>query len=533
MPGSHCAVRDCPNGTRGLKKWKEEFCPIHDCNKGTSRCVCDPPYVLHSFPTLKKDPKRRAEWTKLINRKSIKTGENWEPVKNSRVCSRHFVDGAPSTSFPNPTLNLGDSVPSTNTGIKRAPPEPCTLVQAPKRPKLNSPSLSGDDEQNAEPTEEDTLKTSGSDPGTDVNAVQAHLDHTYTNTKTCNCQSDCNCDSMSRLSRKIMKLEDKLKMLGVNSDESFCSYTSGVDLLNNTNSVKDESKRCFIDRFLSDDKSVELNTGLPDKETFNKLLRVLTPKAKKMRYWDGTRRVNTFVQTPQKSGPGRKLSIKTEFLMVLMKLKQGLTNEFLASIFSISVSSCSNIITTWIKFLGFQLSGLVMWPDKKSVRTMLPDSLAKKYPNLRCILNCSETFIERPRDLKLQAATWSANKKHNTLKYLVGIAPNGYISFISKAWGGRTTGRKIVQQSGFLDLVDPFDLIMADRALPIQEDLLLKMAKLVIEPPNSDLEQMTINRLKCFQILSTTLPVSMAHLFDDILIICAGLCNLLPPLIVE
>uniref|UniRef100_A0A8C5GBF5 DDE Tnp4 domain-containing protein n=1 Tax=Gouania willdenowi TaxID=441366 RepID=A0A8C5GBF5_GOUWI len=247
-----------------------------------------------------------------------------------------------------------------------------------------------------------------------------------------------------------------------------------------------------------------------------------------------------------------KLNIKSEFLMVLMKLRVGLTNEFLASILSIGASSCSNIITTWIKFLGAQLRGLVFWPDKNSIRTMLPASLQEKYPNLRCILDCSETFIDRPRDLKLQAATWSDNKKHNTLKYLVGIAPNGHISFMSKAWGGRTTDRQIVQQSGFLDLVDPHDLIMADRGFPIQEDLLFKMAKLLIPPPSSGLEQMcsqnvaqtkkvanvrihverAINRLKWFQILSTTLPVTMAHLFDDILIICAALSNLLPPLIV-
>ncbi|KAK7933175.1 hypothetical protein WMY93_004071 [Mugilogobius chulae] len=146
----HCAVRDCPNGTRGLKKWKEEFCRMHECNKGTSRCVCDPPYVLIPFPTERKDPERRAEWTKLINRKNTKTGKNWAPDKNSRVCSRHFVDGAPSTSFPNPTVNLGYAVPSTSKGRKRAPPKPRTpvAVQASKRLKLNFQSLSTDDAQN-------------------------------------------------------------------------------------------------------------------------------------------------------------------------------------------------------------------------------------------------------------------------------------------------------------------------------------------------------------------------------------------------
>ena len=96
---------------------------------------------------------------------------------------------------------------------------------------------------------------------------------------------------------------------------------------------------------------------------------------------------------------------------------------------------------------------------------MMPASLSEQYPNLRCTLDCSETFIQRPRDLQMQAVTWSDYKHHNTVKYLVAIAPNGHISFISKAWGGvggRTSDRFIVQNSGFLDLVDPTDLIMAD-----------------------------------------------------------------------
>ena len=82
----------------------------------------------------------------------------------------------------------------------------------------------------------------------------------------------------------------------------------------------------------------------------------------------------------------------------------------------------------------------------------------------------------------MQAATWSDYKHHNTLKYLVAIAPDGLISFISASWGGRTTDRYIVQQSGFLDRLDPGDLVLADRGFTTQEDLLFRNAKLVIPP---------------------------------------------------
>jgi DDE superfamily endonuclease/Helix-turn-helix of DDE superfamily endonuclease len=234
-----------------------------------------------------------------------------------------------------------------------------------------------------------------------------------------------------------------------------------------------------------------------------------------------------------------------------MKLRLGLTNQFLANLFAISVGTCSSIVNTWITFLARELKCLVFWPDKNQIRSFMPKSLRLKYPSLRCTIDCSETFIERPRDLKLQASTWSDYKQHNTLKYLVAITPDGMISFVSNAWGGRATDRYIVQNSGFLDLIEPYDLIMADRGFTIREDLIFRNATLEIPPPSAGLQQMSrcnvlktkkianarihveraINRIKWFKILSSVLPLSLAPLFDKILIICAALCNLLDPLV--
>jgi hypothetical protein len=145
----------------------------------------------------------------------------------------------------------------------------------------------------------------------------------------------------------------------------------------------------------------------------------------------------------------------------------------------------------------------------------------------------------------------SSTPPQQLIEGLVAISPNGLISFISKSWGGRATDRHIVQKSGFLDLIEPYDTVMADRGFPIYEDLLYRHATLQIPPPSSGLDQMSaasvqktkkianirihveraINRLKWFNLLSTTLPLSMIHLFDDILQICAALCNLHGPLI--
>ena len=134
----------------------------------------------------------------------------------------------------------------------------------------------------------------------------------------------------------------------------------------------------------------------------------------------------------------------------------------------------------------------------------------------------------------------------------MAIAPNGMITFVSKAWGGRTSDQKITRESGFLDLIDPKDVILADRGFTIQEDLLIRQATLFIPPPSSGLEQQTradvmrtkkvanarihveraIGRMKWFVILKNVIPISLVPLIDDIVIVCAALCNLRKPLVV-
>ena len=51
------------------------------------------------------------------------------------------------------------------------------------------------------------------------------------------------------------------------------------------------------------------------------------------------------------------------------------------------------------------------------------------------IVDCFEIFIERPSNLLARAQTWSNYKHHNTVKFLIRIAPQGCVTYISPAWG--------------------------------------------------------------------------------------------------
>ena len=61
--------------------------------------------------------------------------------------------------------------------------------------------------------------------------------------------------------------------------------------------------------------------------------------------------------------------------------------------------------------------------------------------------------------------TWSNCKHHNTVKFLIGVTPQGVISFISKAWGGRVSDKYLTENSGLLRKLLPGDIVFADGAL--------------------------------------------------------------------
>ena len=46
-------------------------------------------------------------------------------------------------------------------------------------------------------------------------------------------------------------------------------------------------------------------------------------------------------------------------------------------------------------------------------------------------------------------------KHHNTIKVLIGITPQGTVSFVSDPWGGRTSEKFLTENCGILDKLLP------------------------------------------------------------------------------
>lgn len=92
------------------------------------------------------------------------------------------------------------------------------------------------------------------------------------------------------------------------------------------------------------------------------------------------------------------------------------------------------------------------------------------FPNCRIILDCTDIKVTTPIRMDLQRLTYSTYRSMNSFKALVGVAPNGVITFISKLYAGSTSNKSIVQKSGILShfVALILDLIFADKGFLIQ-----------------------------------------------------------------
>ena len=128
------------------------------------------------------------------------------------------------------------------------------------------------------------------------------------------------------------------------------------------------------------------------------------------------------------------------------------------------------------------LASLVEWPNHAELLKTLPMEFRKNFRQCAVIIDCFEIFIERPTNLRARAQTWSNYKCHNTVKFLIGITPQGAISFVSKGWGRRVSDVHLTENCGLLDKLLPGDLVSADRGFNIQENASLFCAEVKIPP---------------------------------------------------
>ncbi len=246
------------------------------------------------------------------------------------------------------------------------------------------------------------------------------------------------------------------------------------------------------------------------------------------------------------------LTLQDQILMTLMKLRLNLGYTDLRVRFQVSKHTVGNIILTFIHLMHeilFQCGMEGNIPSVAKNLSSLPKCFAN-YKNCRIVIDCTEIRSEVPSRLDEQKDTYSSYKHGNTLKGLIGIAPNGTITYASKLYPGSSSDKSIVSSCGILKYLKTGDLILADKGF-LLKDVLPDGVDINVPPfletaqfTQSEVEQTrsiakarihverAIARLKCYRILQF-IPKKLYRHSSKVFQLCAALTNYQNPLISE
>ena len=498
-------------------------CAADSC---TNRDIPSCPYGFFRFPLS--DRERTKLWIKGV---CCRRAVDWWPTSGMRICGKHFLKGKPSE---NPSDV--DYVP-TIVDIKKRSLEKAEAADARAKIYQKRCGQTNQPEVLASPSEVPSVGPVGvaeeegcPSPGTCTAAVTDH---------------DVSIDS---LRIEVRELKDEVKRLQTEVDVLTAQLAE--------ERYKSKSSNFSVHHLKGSDKLTRFYTGLPTFVVFMSLFEYLQPKAARMRIWRGEK------AEAERTASGaehrvyhreRQLDLVDEFLAVLMRLRLGLLVEDVCQRFGVSPSYYSKIFTTWVVFLAKELCLMFPWSSADKVKLHTPPQFLK-YPNTRVIVDCFELFIERPSSLKTNCQAFSHYKNHATFKALIGISPGGVVTYLSSLYTGRASDKFIVSHSGFLDLLEPNDNVMADKGFDIKDLLLPHRVTLNIPPfLRQDRGQFTaqevdetrsiaslrihveraIARVKSFHILNGILPITLTPVANQIVTVCTYLTNFSDPLLSE
>ncbi|XP_064455087.1 uncharacterized protein LOC135366348 [Ornithodoros turicata] len=414
-----------------------------------------------SFLGFPNDSTLKKKWIVAIRRDE---GKHFKVNRHTKVCSKHFVAADFFSNYVSGTKRLKEGAvpsvfnfPSKPAGPRRKPPK--------DRSAQNTSGVIADDVEMGNSFVESQAPTCT--PGyaeiTSVRNTEKDLEKELQEVKE---ELRVTNEKLLRSERKTRFLEDELK----HTKQALLRVTRELELAQETlKKLERKVGRQFsVERFKSNDEDMRFYTGLPSYAVFTSVLNFLNPgeHGENIKAWSRTQ-----TDSP-KMGRPRSLTVENEFFLFLVRLRLGLFEKDLADRFCVSTATVSRICITWTSYAFIHLSQLPLWMSKERVQEEMPPEFKDKYSATRVIIDATEIKCQTASSLALQSATFSTYKSANTFKGLIGISPDGTVTFVSNLFPGSISDKECVRQSGFLTLpFDEGDVVMADKGFRIQEML--------------------------------------------------------------
>ena len=500
------------------------FCMIVGCGtktiKGKRIYFASLPSIVTNQGEQAKElsEERRSRWISAISRDDLTD----KILENDRVCEKHFASGRAAKCWDKynidwvPSLLLGHTKNTTKSNVE-------TAAKRGERVRIREQKRSSEAACNDREDEIASKRKKLNEPGIQVEEL------------------DFGSNDNEQEQEEPAQKEVETQTDGAER-QTTSTQTDEFEYL--FNSLTLDEKPFDRSEFQNDDDKVCFYTGLPSFDILNTVFKHVSPHV---------------------SRKSQSLTQFQEFAMTLMKLKLNMPLQDLSYRFSVSLSTVSRIYSAWMVALDVRLSPLIYWPDREELWYTMPQCFQLSFGNKSTvIIDCFEVFINRPSNLYARAQTFSSYKHHNTVKILIGITPQGSISFVSKAWGGRTSDKFLTENCGMLDKLLPGDLVLADRGFTIQESLMFRRAELAIPAFTRGKDQLdpvdiestrgianvrihverVIGRLRRkYTIFSGILPIDFLQckpngsqeeatpMIDRIIIVCAALVNVCPGIV--
>ncbi|XP_074513971.1 uncharacterized protein LOC141781904 isoform X2 [Sebastes fasciatus] len=419
---------------------------VHTCVVAGCRNRRTPGTTL-SFYRFPRDPERKQRWIAAVNR------EGWAPNDGSRLCSTHFISEMKEPGALEILDKQEARVEAANALL---------FLQGQGR------SVVGDRGQEEHPEEREQEATV---EGSASSSLSTDEDDDDDDDDDDEYMSDSKKGKFAHTSDAAVNFDDILRALKKENQ----TLRESVDKM----SLSENSLR-------NDAEKVKFYTGLPNYFVLETVMWLLAP------HMDGMKTV--------------KLSKFQQLLLTLMRLRLDLRNQDLAYRFGVKVGTVTRTVHQMVNIMSSTLvPTAVFWPSRAELRKNLPAALRASHPDCAVIVDCFMVPFEEPvsrgnqqqqqQQQRVVASSQGVGTTHNVLKYLIGVAPQGVVTFVSKGVLGNVSDKSLAEGCGFLCKLLPGDVVLASRNLDIDDSVAARGAlfKIAVSSPLADTSSETVS----------------------------------------
>lgn len=233
--------------------------------------------------------------------------------------------------------------------------------------------------------------------------------------------------------------------------------------------------------------------------------------------------------------------------LTLARMRRGYTLDELSIFYDMSKANISKIFYTWVQFMYYQIISIRgdMFSGGRDISRVPLCFRNFEKKNITLIIDATEISLQMPSNFYQQGNTFSSYKHSNTIKFLIGICPNGGVTYVSEGYEGAISDKELFEKCDLNLFLQEGDVILADRGFII-EDIANELKIKVFIPPflknrkrlTPEEERLTkkiaksrvhveraIRNIKSYRILSKQCPILLLPIISNIFTIVSFLVN--------